>query len=111
MTELHGERWGEQMNNFAKLLNCYVEQNPPICGDAQAVVDQLYWAYMENHRIDNDKSNECYAALREQVKLPMREYDEVLYIVSDLCLEHGRMAFMEGLKVGILLMQKFCTEL
>lgn len=93
------------MSWIAELLKEYVEQSPPICGDAQAVTDRIFWAYMENCRIDNDKTNECYASLREQVKLPMREYDEVLYTVSSLCLEYGRLAFMEGLKVGILLMQ------
>ena len=94
------------MNRLAKLLKDYVTQNPTACGDAQAIVDHLYWTYMEYHRIDNDKTAECYAALRERVKLPMREYDEVLYIVSDLSLEYGRLAFMEGLKIGMLLIQK-----
>lgn len=98
------------MNRLAEYLRRYVEQNPPACGDAQAVVDQIYWAYMENHRIDNDKTNERYAALREKVGLPLWEYDEVLYIVSDLCLEHGRLAFMEGLKVGWTLLQCFEAE-
>lgn len=98
------------MNRFAEYFMHYIEQNPPACGDTQAVVDQIYWAYMENNRIDNDKTNECYTALREKVGLPLREYDEVLYIVSDLCLEHGRLAFMEGLKVGLTLLQCFEAE-
>ena len=45
-------------------------------------------------------------ALREKAKMPPREYDEVLYVVSDLCIEHGRLAFLEGLKIGMLLMQE-----
>lgn len=94
------------MKKLAQLLRSYVEQNPPSCGNAQDVADQLYWCYMERNRIDNNKTNACYAALREKVNLPYRQYDEVLYIVSDLCLEYGRHAFMEGLKVGILLMQE-----
>lgn len=39
------------MKELTDMLRCYVEKNPPTCGDAQAVVDQLYWAFMENHRI------------------------------------------------------------
>ena len=93
------------MERLAKLLKNYVAQRPPVCGDAQAVVDQLYWAFMENHRSDNDKTKEYYDVLQEQVKLPMREYDEVLYTVSSLSMEYGRVAFMEGLKIGMLLMQ------
>ena len=93
------------MDMLAKLLKDYVAQNPPFCGDAQAIANQLYWAYMESHRSDN-KTNEHYAALRERVNLPLREYDEVLYIVNDLCMEHGRLAFMEGLKVGFVLLHE-----
>lgn len=93
------------MDRLAKLLKDYVARNPPVCGDAQAVADQLYWAFMENHRSDNDKTREYYAVLREQVRLPMREYDEVLYTVSSLSMEYGRIAFIEGLKIGMLLMQ------
>ena len=94
------------MKRLADFLKSYVEKNPPSGGNAQDVVDQLYWCYMERKRIDNDKTNVCYDALRKKVNLPLREYDEVLYIVSDLCLEYGRHAFMEGLKIGMLLMQK-----
>jgi len=94
------------MNSFTETLKRYVEQNPPDCGNAQDVVDRIYWCYMESNRIDNDKTRACYAALREKVNLPLREYDEVLYIVSDLCLEHGRLAFMEGLKIGMSLMRE-----
>lgn len=94
------------MKNLSEFLKSYAEQNLPVCGNAEAVVDLIYWAYMESNRIDNDKTNACYAALREKVSMPLREYDEVLYIVSDLCLEHGRLAFMEGLKIGMLLMQE-----
>ena len=98
------------MKKLAQLLKSYVQQNPPNCGNAQDVVDQLYWCNMERSRIDNDKTNACYTALRERVNLPLREYDEVLYVVSDLCLEYGRQSFMEGLKVGMLLMQELTNS-
>lgn len=90
----------------AKMLKHYVEQNPPKSGDAQAVADQIYWHYLESNRMDNDKISASYATLREKAKMPSREYDEVLYVVSDLCIEHGRLAFLEGLKIGMLLMQE-----
>lgn len=94
------------MDRLAKLFKDYVAQNPPACGDAQAVADQLYWAFMENHRIDDNKTNDLYATLQKRVKLPLREYDEVLCVVSDICTLHGRMAFMEGLKVGLVLLHE-----
>lgn len=97
---------GAAVKKIADIVKSFVDQNPPDCGNAQDVVDRLYWCFMEHNRVENRKTNDCYARLREKVNLPLREYDEVLYIVSDLCLAHGRLAFMEGLKVGILLMQE-----
>ena len=94
------------MKTTANILKSFVESNPPQSGDAKAVADQLYWNYLENNRIDNDKISSCYTALREKVNLPLRDYDEILYIVSDLCTEHGRLAVLEGLKIGMLLMQE-----
>ena len=98
------------MKRIADILKTYVDQNPPDCGNAQDVVDRLYWCYMEHNRVDNCKTNDCYATLREKVNLPLREYDEVLYIVSDLCLEYGRLAFLEGLKLGMLLTQELINK-
>lgn len=97
---------GATTKKIAVILKSYVDQNPPDCGNVQDVVDRIYWCYMESNRVDNSKINDCYARLRKRVNLPLREYDEILYIVSDLCLEHGRLAFMEGLKVGMLLTQE-----
>lgn len=97
------------MDQFAELLRRFVQEYPPACGDAQAVVDQLYWAYMEHHRADSTKMDKCYEDLRKRVNLPLHEYDEVLYIVSDLCIEYGKQAFMEGLKVGMVLIQTFVS--
>lgn len=93
------------MDRLAKLLKDYVAQNPPTCGDMQVVVDKIYWAYMETNRMDSEKINKLYDDLRVRINLPLREYDEVLYTIGDLNLEYGRHAFMEGLKVAILLMQ------
>ena len=108
--EAEGRIGGAVIKNIADILKSYVDQNPPACGDAQDVVDRIFWCYMENNCVDNGKTNACYAALREKVNLPLRDYDEVLYIVSDLSLEYGRLAFMEGLKVGMLLMQELTNR-
>ena len=98
------------MDWLVKLLKDYVAQNPPACGDTQTVVDKIYWAYMECHRIDSKMLNDLYENLRARINLPLREYDEVLYTISDLNLEYGRHAFLEGLKVGMLLMQEMGKE-
>ena len=97
------------MNSLAGLLKDYVVQNPPACGDAQAVIDKIYWACMESNRMDGERINRLYKNLRAQIKLPQREYDEVLYTISDLNIEYGRHAFSEGLKVGLVLLHESST--
>lgn len=92
--------------SVVEILRNYAAQDLPKCGDAQAIVDQIFWHYLESGRIDNDKISASYATLREKAKLPSQEYDEVLYVVSDLCIEHGRLAFIEGLRLGVVLMQE-----
>lgn len=97
------------MDDLAELLRDYVAQNPPACGDAQAVVDKIYWAYMESNRMDGERINRLYEDLRARINLPLREYDEVLYTISDLNIEYGRHAFLEGLKVGLVLLHELST--
>ena len=54
------------MKSLAELLKHYAEENLPNSGNPQNIADRLYWCYMEHSRIDNDKTNACYAALREK---------------------------------------------
>lgn len=93
----------ESVSWLTEMLKRYAEENPPDSGDARDVVEKLYWLYMERSRVGNEKVQTYYKTLREKVNLPLREYDEVLYTVSDLCLEYGRMAFIEGLRLGLAL--------
>lgn len=97
------------MDHFTELLKHYVEQNPPASGDAQAVVHQLFWAYIESNRMDYEKLNRLYEDLRRRIDLPPREYDQVLYTISDMNLEYGKHAFTEGLKVALVLFHEFFT--
>ena len=52
------------MDRLMELLKDYVAQNHSGCGGTQSIVDHIYWAFMENRRID-DKTSEYYAILRE----------------------------------------------
>lgn len=89
------------MKKLAEMLKQYVEQNPSKYGDAESVLDILYWHHTEHGSADNEKIANQFAALRKLVNFPRKEYDQVFYVVSDLCLEHGRLAFQEGMRVGM----------
>lgn len=84
----------------------YFEENPPNLGDTKSILDVLFWLYMEYNPADSETIKSLYAQLRKCADLPLRDYDQEFYIVSDLCVEHGKEAFREGLGLGIQLMQE-----
>ncbi len=90
----------------ARDLNNYFARHPPNLGNAESILDAMFWAYAESNPVNNDTIRKDYAKLREAWKLPPQEYDEILYIISDLCTEHGRLAFQDGIRVGMLVMQE-----
>lgn len=92
------------MQDIAKALKQYLEQIPPNYRDAESVLDILYWHYTEHGSPDGEKLCNLFAELRKLVNLPSTEYDSVFCVVSDLCMEHGRLAFSEGLYMGMELM-------
>lgn len=89
------------MEKLIEVLQQHFKQNPPDYRDADSALDTLYWHYMEHGSTDSEKIINQFVALRKLVNLPPKKYDQVFYVVSDLCLEHGRLAFSEGLRIGM----------
>lgn len=94
------------MERSVDKLKRYLEQNPPNFGDRESVLDVLYWDYIEHGSPDSEKICNLFADLRKLMGMPSQEYDQVFYVVSDLCLEYGRLAFGEGVKIGIALFRE-----
>ena len=92
------------MRQFLETLKQYVREHPPDYGDGESILDVLFWHYVEHNAIDSEKIREQFVALRKMLNLPTQDFDQVFYMVSDLCLEHGRLAFGEGVKIGIALL-------
>ena len=93
------------MNHYLKVLQDYCKQNPPNHGNAESIMEFFYWHYAENNPIDNQKIRDGFAQIRQQYPhLPMQEFDPLFTTVSDLCVEHERLAFLEGLRLGVTLM-------
>ncbi len=40
----------------------------------------------------------------------MQEFDPIFNLVSDLCVEHEHLAFLEGLRLGVTLMTEVAEE-
>lgn len=84
-----------------EILRRYFEKQPSVSyGDADTILDALFWLYTEHNSLDSDAIMAQFAKLREYLKLPPQEYDEVFYTVSDLCILHSRSAFTEGVRLG-----------
>lgn len=95
------------MQKYIRVLQGYCKQNPPNHGDAQSVMNLLYWTYTEYNPIDDKKLKDGFAKLRSQfANLSLQEFDPVFNIVSDLCGDHEQLAFYEGLRLGVTLMQE-----
>lgn len=94
------------MEKLVEALQQHFDQNPPTYGDAESVLDMLFWHYTEYNQIDNEKIKAQFAKLRDYLNLPLQEYDKVFYIVGDLCVEHSRLAFREGMRLVLALLQE-----
>ncbi len=93
------------MQHYIKALQDYCKRNPLNHGDAESVMEFLYWHYAEINPIDNRKIRDSFAKLRQQYPhLSLEKFDPIFTTVSDLCVEHERLAFLEGLRLGVTLM-------
>ena len=95
------------MQKYINALQEYCKQNPPNHGDHQSVINLLYWTYTEYNPIDEQNLRNSFTKLRSQFPhLSLQEFDPVFAVVSDLCADHERLAFCEGLRLGVTLMQE-----
>lgn len=99
------------MERYIKVLHGYCKQNPLNHGDANSVLDLLCWAYTGYNPIDSQKIRDGFAKLRQQYPhLALQEFDPIFSTVSDLCVEHKRLAFLEGIRLGVTLMMELAEE-
>ncbi len=95
------------MQQYIKALRDYCKRNPLNHGDSESVMEFLYWYYSESNPIDNQKIRDGFAQIRQQYShLSMREFDPIFTAVSNLCVEHERLAFLEGLRLGVTLIME-----
>ena len=93
-----------EMDDFLKILQHHVAENPPHYGDwnAQSVLEMLYVAYGESNRFESNESKAGFADLYEHLReLPLKQLDSVIDKVCDIAHYHERDGFTEGLKLGV----------
>lgn len=95
------------MQKYIQALADYYKQNPPNRGDAKSVLEVPYWHYTQFNPFDNQEIRDGFSRLRNQFPhLSLQEFDPIFTTVSDLCVDHEQLAFLEGLRLGVVLMQE-----
>jgi len=92
------------MDKYVQRLKWYVMNLPEHYryDDAGSLLDMLCYFYIENNPIEGAVIRCKFADLDEILsKLTLRENDEVFRLVCDLCTEHERRAFQDGIRLGI----------
>ncbi len=95
------------MKSLAEKLLAYCTQHPPHLDNADSILDMIFWNYTESNPIEDDQSKRKYTAIRERISsLSLTDCDEVFNLICDLCTDHERLAFREGIRFGMLLMRE-----
>ena len=95
------------MKNYIEKLRAYITENPPHFGDGDSVLTMLYECYNENNPYDNEQIRADFNELYQQMNgMPLREMDKIIYPVCKLCRDHERAGFIEGIKIGMRLVEE-----
>lgn len=95
------------IEKYIQVLKEYALSHEPICTDGESVLGMLYECHNENCPYDNDEIKADFNELYHQMNgMPLREVDKVIYPVCQLCRDHEKSGFIEGVKVGIRLSEE-----
>ena len=95
------------MKEFFEKLKQRVAENPPNYGDTNSVLGLLYECINENNPYDNDEIKADFEELYQRMNgMSLRDMDKVIYPVCKLCRDHEKAGFIEGVKVGIFLIDE-----
>lgn len=95
------------LNNYFEKLREYITSNPPAFGDGDSVLMLLYETYTDSNRMDDDTIKESF---KERYRLmngmTLTQMDTILDPVCTLCRDHQRSGFVEGIKIGVRLIDE-----
>lgn len=90
-------------NEFMTALQAHlITQQPNYPNNAKSILEVLFNAYSESIGFDNaaieSDFKELYRLMNDK---PLKEIDEIIYTVCNLCRDHVKAGFIEGIKVGM----------
>lgn len=94
------------IHDFIRALNAYVEaqKTNDHDGDGESLLEMMFNTYTELKGFDNQIIREDFEALYVAMNgKSLQEIDQVIFPVCDLCRDHQKVGFIEGVKVGFIL--------
>ncbi len=95
------------LHEYIWALESYIASRPPDLGDEDSILGLLYEAHSESNAMYDDEIKADFHALYEAMNgMPLREMDQIVYPVCTLCRSHQKSGFIEGVRIGMLLLQE-----
>ena len=92
-----------RMEEFMTALQSKLDTLQPNYPDhAESILEVLFDAYNESNGFDNAAIKADFEELYRLMNgRPLKEIDEIIYVVCTLCRDHEKAGFVEGIKVGV----------
>ena len=92
-----------KMDEFMNALQSKLDTLQPNYPDnAESIMEVLFDAYNESSGFDNTAIKADFEELYRLMNgKPLKEIDEIIYVVCTLCRDHEKAGFIEGIKIGI----------
>ena len=97
-----------KMNEFMTALQTHLTTQQPIYPDnAESILEVLFDAYNESSGFDDVAIKADFEELYRLMNgKPLKEIDEIIYVVCTLCRDHEKAGFIEGIRIGKRLTQE-----
>ena len=97
-----------RMNELMTVLQTHLAaQQANYPDNAESVLEVLFDAYNESSGFDNAAIKADFAELYRLMNgKSLKEIDKIIYAVCTLCRDHEKAGFIEGVKIGIALIQE-----
>ena len=92
-----------RMEEFMDALQSKLDTLQPNYPDnAESILEVLFDAYNESSGFDNAAIKADFEELYQLMNgKPLKEIDEIIYVVCTLCRDHEKAGFIEGIRVGM----------
>ena len=99
------------MNHYFEILKSHLAAQTLSFDDADTVLEMLYECYNERYPFDNEQIKAGFHDLYQAMNgMTLQDMDRIIYPLCTLCREHERSGFVEGIKIGIRIVQELSEK-